>query len=184
VVPLLALADGVVMVARAGRTRREVASSTARLLERYGPHETGVVLNEAREFSIPLAKRGMYRPSRKVRKTAEDGQQHQRDRAWTSMPDVPARGAEPPRVVEEPPVAVEPDEIVQIPDVQPQSSDRVEDRAPSARGSASDELRALRHELTAFRAELDEAAIELPEIPTAAKPSTPIGFRPGSDRRA
>ena len=71
VVPLLPEADGVVLVARAGKTRRELAASTAALLERMGAPTAGVVLNDAREFSIPLAKRRMYRPTKQMRKAAK-----------------------------------------------------------------------------------------------------------------
>ena len=70
VVPLLPLVDGVVLVARAGRTRDELAGSAAALLERLGASRVGVVLNDAREFSIPLAKRRAYRPTRKMRRAA------------------------------------------------------------------------------------------------------------------
>ena len=71
VVPLLPEADGVIIVARAGKTRQELAASTAALLERMGAPTAGVVLNDAREFSIPLAKRRMYRPTKQMRKAAE-----------------------------------------------------------------------------------------------------------------
>ena len=70
VVPLLPQADGVIVVARARKTRQELARSTAALLERMGASTAGVVLNDAREFSIPLAKRRMYRPTRQMRKDA------------------------------------------------------------------------------------------------------------------
>ena len=71
VVPLLPQADGVIVVARARKTRRELARSTAALLQRMGAPTAGVVLNDAREFSIPLAKRRMYRPTRQMRKAAK-----------------------------------------------------------------------------------------------------------------
>ena len=71
VVPLVPEADGVLLVARAGKTRREIAASAASLIERMGAERVGVVMNDAREFSIPLAKRGMYQPTRKMRKAAE-----------------------------------------------------------------------------------------------------------------
>ena len=82
VVPLLDVADGVLLVARAGKTRRDVASSAATLLERYGLAEAGVVMNDAREFSIPLAKRRMYRPARKVRKAADATTLRPGDEDW------------------------------------------------------------------------------------------------------
>ena len=71
VVPLLPEADGVIVVARAGKTRQELAASTTALLERMGAPTAGVVLNDAREFSIPLAKRRMYRPTKQMRKAAK-----------------------------------------------------------------------------------------------------------------
>jgi capsular exopolysaccharide synthesis family protein len=71
VIPLLPQVDGVVLVARAGKTRRALAANAAELLQRMGAHQVGVVLNDAREFSIPLAKRRMYRPTRKMRKAAQ-----------------------------------------------------------------------------------------------------------------
>ena len=71
VVPLLPEADGVIIVARARKTRGELAASTAALLERMGAPTAGVVLNDAREFSIPLAKRRMYRPTKQMRKAAK-----------------------------------------------------------------------------------------------------------------
>ena len=70
VVPLLPQADGVVLVARAGKTRQELAGNAATLVGAHGCDSAGVVLNDAREFSIPLAKRRMYRPTRKMRKAA------------------------------------------------------------------------------------------------------------------
>ncbi len=70
VVPLLPLADGVVLVARAGKTRQEIAANAATLLERLGADTAGVVLNDAREFAIPLPKRKVYAPTRKMKKAA------------------------------------------------------------------------------------------------------------------
>src|SRR5207249_12028569 len=70
VVPLLPLADGVVLVARAGKTRAELAANAATLLERLGANNAGVVLNDAREFAIPLPKRKVYEPTRKMKKAA------------------------------------------------------------------------------------------------------------------
>ncbi len=177
VVPLLALADGVVVVARAGKTRRLVATGTATLLERHGRAEGGVVLNDAREFSIPLAKRGMYRPSRSVRKAAEKSAQQRADEDWIPKPLVEPQVVEPevvePEVVEEP---AHQDEIVMVPDVAEPVARPVEE-ASRSRGSASEGLKALREELTALRAELGEVPVETPEAPD---PSFPIGFRPGS----
>ena len=61
VVPLLPQADGVVLVARAGKTRRELAASTTAFLQRMGVTRAGVVLNDTREFAIPPAKRRSLR---------------------------------------------------------------------------------------------------------------------------
>ena len=89
VVPLLPQADGVIIVARARKTRQQLAESTAALLQRMGAPRAGVVLNDAREFSIPLAKRRMYRPTRKMRKAAKrDGPQPWTDETPTLDPFV------------------------------------------------------------------------------------------------
>jgi capsular exopolysaccharide synthesis family protein len=104
VVPLLPLADGVVLVARAGKTRQEVAASTATLLERLGSVKAGVVLNDAREFSIPLAKRRMYRPTRKMRKAAKKDPQPPEEETWEPATYVPVPE---PRAGEEPTPEVE-----------------------------------------------------------------------------
>ena len=78
VVPFVPEADGVMLVARAGKTRRELAASAAALIERMGAERAGVVMNDAREFSIPLAKRGMYgRPGRCGRPPERNGGQPQ-----------------------------------------------------------------------------------------------------------
>ncbi len=98
VVPLLPQVDGVVLVARAGKTRRELAANAAELLQRMGAERVGVVLNDAREFSIPLAKRRMYRPTRKMRKAAERtaSRSARPGTAPTPEPVVPAPDAESP----------------------------------------------------------------------------------------
>jgi hypothetical protein len=103
VVPLLPQADGVIIVARARQTRKELAGSTAALLERMGTATAGVVLNDAREFSIPLAKRRMYRPTRKMRKAAQRNAPSQTEEASTLDPFVLG-----PPVVDEVPVVVDP----------------------------------------------------------------------------
>ena len=54
VVPLLPEADGVIIVARARKTRRELAASTAALLERMGAPTAGVVLNDAQGVLDPV----------------------------------------------------------------------------------------------------------------------------------
>ena len=96
VMPLLPMADGVVVVARAGKTRHGVAARIGTLLERQGFVEAAVVMNDAREFSIPLAKRGMYRPSRKARKAVETNAQRRSD--WDRVPEPDVE----PQVVDEP----------------------------------------------------------------------------------
>ena len=53
-----------------GKTRQEIAANAATLLERLGADTAGVVMNDAREFAIPLPKRSMYAPTRKMRKAA------------------------------------------------------------------------------------------------------------------
>ena len=61
VVPLLAHADAVVVVARAGKTRSELAARTTELLTRLGGKVVGVVLNDATESSAPLKRHRYYR---------------------------------------------------------------------------------------------------------------------------
>jgi hypothetical protein len=170
VVPLLPMADGVVVVARADTTRLGVAASSATLLERHGLVAGGVVLNDAREFSIPLAKRGMYRPTRKVRKTVETKPPGREDELWVLKPDIQTQ------VVDEPA-----QEVVRIPDLPEPSSSPVEEGSrPNV--SASEGLKALREGLTALRAELEGVQIERPERPRDPTPSFPVGFRSGPGR--
>ena len=186
VMPLLPLADGVLVVARAGKTRRGVAARTATLLERHGVVEAGVVMNDAREFSIPLAKRRMYRPTRKARKAAE--KQPPGVQGWIATPEVepqvveePSMDAVPSKIIDEPRVASEPDEIVQIPDLGERSSEPVEEGSSRTRGSASDGLKALRDELAALREELVAVQTDPDQPAEEPKHSLPIGFRPGPD---
>ena len=61
VVPLLAHADAVVVVARAGKTRSELAARTTELLTRLGGKVVGVVLNDATETSTSLKRHRYYR---------------------------------------------------------------------------------------------------------------------------
>jgi capsular exopolysaccharide synthesis family protein len=139
VVPLLPLADGVVLVARAGKTRQELAGNAATLLERLGGTNAGVVLNDAREFSIPLAKRRMYRPTRKMMKAARRTEK-------TPGFDEPQR-FESPVLLEEPPVldeaptviAVDEPTVVETPEVvdQPSVDVQVPDVSPSGGGRGS-----------------------------------------------
>ena len=74
VVPLLAHADAVVVVARAGKTRSELAARTTELLTRLGGKVVGVVLNDATESSAPLKRHRYYRyyraPKREDRRGA------------------------------------------------------------------------------------------------------------------
>jgi Mrp family chromosome partitioning ATPase len=186
VVPLLPMADGVVVVARAGTARHHVAASSATLLERYGVAKAGVVLNDAREFSIPLAKRRMYRPTRETRKAVETKPPGRDDELWVVTPDIqtqvvdePVQEVEPSAVREETRVAEEHDELVRIPDLpEPTSSPVEEGSRPNV--SASEGLKVLREELTALRAELEDVQTEPPERPRDPTPSFPVGFRPGS----
>jgi hypothetical protein len=146
-------------------------------------------MNDAREFSIPLAKRGMYRPSRKARKAA-DTTQRAREEDWIPKPDVePQAGEErvPPiksaPVVDEPGLTTEPDEIVVIPDVPEPVARPVEDGSRTRGNAPSKDIKALRKELKALRAELDGVQIDRSDQPPAEPaPSFPVGFRPGSGR--
>ena len=69
VVPLLPQADGVVVVARAGKTRSELAARTTELLARLGGKVVGVVLNDATETSTPLKRHRYYRYYRSPKRT-------------------------------------------------------------------------------------------------------------------
>ena len=152
VVPLLPLADGVVLVARAGRTREELAGNAATLLERLGATNAGVVLNDAREFSIPLAKRRMYRPTRKMTKAARRSEKasgfdepHVSDSPLlleeTPLIDEAPTVVHTPEVVSEvvpevlPEVLEEPTVEVQVPDVSPSGGDRGAGSGPSIQAS-------------------------------------------------
>ena len=189
VMPLLPLADGVVVVARAGKTRQGVAARTATLLERQGLVEAGVVMNDAREFSIPLAKRRMYRPTRKTRKARKAAEKQPPGvQGWIATPEVepqiveePSMDAVPSKIIDEPRVASEPDEIVRIPDLGERSSEPVEEGSSRTRGSASDGLKALRDELAALREELVAVQTDPDQPAEESKHSLPIGFRPGPD---
>ena len=86
VVPLLTQVDGIVIVARARRTRRELAASTAALLERVGVSRAGVVLNDAREFAIPPAKRRSYRRTRKMGRTSRRSRSAPVQDSWSTDP--------------------------------------------------------------------------------------------------
>lgn len=151
VVPLLPQVDGVVLVARARKTRQELAASTTTLLERLGSAKAGVVLNDAREFSIPLAKRRMYRPTRKARRSAKQDPSPPHEESWVPEPSAsqPRAAGEPPRVirrpepadrpnvVDEPRVIPEPDTSVEIPDVTDRGAGPPDDGPAPMRGGGS-----------------------------------------------
>ncbi len=148
VVPLLPQADGVVLVARAGKTREELASNAATLLERLGARTAGVVLNDAREFSIPLAKRRMYRPTRKMRKAArgrgettgfDEGAVAGSAMNTEETPPVDEAptviAVDEPTVVPAPDATVDPSIDVEVPDVSPTGGDRGSGAGPSIQAS-------------------------------------------------
>jgi capsular exopolysaccharide synthesis family protein len=185
VVPLLPLADGVVLVARAGKTRQEVAASTATLLERLGSVKTGVVLNDAREFSIPLAKRRMYRPTRRMRKAAQKNPQPRAVETWAPAPTVPVRREEPLPVVEEartPPVEERPG--VEEPHAPPvEEAPAPEAQAPGAERAATPVVEDAPH-----RPVLDEPPsieldrdVEIPDVADAGDPGGDGGPTPSRD---
>jgi len=135
VVPLLPLVDGVVIVARAGKTREELAANASTLLGRLGADTAGIVLNDARDFAIPLPKRKVYAPTRKMKKeaarsgaapweAAEPEASHSLE-AHPVVEEPRAKDGEPP--VKEDPAFVdvpEPERGVQIPDVSPAADER------------------------------------------------------------
>ena len=143
VVPLLPQADGVVLVARAGKTRGELAGNAATLLERLGTTRAGVVLNDAREFSIPLAKRRMYRPTRKMRKAANAAEGRTHDEPAAVEHPAAVDGSPVRDVVrldetpdpQGPAVADEPTVEYQIPDVAPSHSESGSGSGPSVEAS-------------------------------------------------
>ena len=59
---LLPFVDGVLIVARAGWTRPEIAARTTEVLERLGAPILGVVLNAAKEIPVPSGYRAYVRP--------------------------------------------------------------------------------------------------------------------------
>lgn len=67
VAPLLAQTDVVLVVARGGKTRADVAARTTHLLESLGATIAGVVLNDAQESSKAMAKRRFYDAPRRAR---------------------------------------------------------------------------------------------------------------------
>jgi capsular exopolysaccharide synthesis family protein len=143
VVPLLPQADGVIVVARARKTRRELAASTAALLERLGTTTAGVVLNDAREFSIPLAKRRMYRPPKKMRKSAKRSAPPLTEKASTLDAFVETESLD-----EDPPVQIPPRE----------------ERPEQPRRRTLEPLQSLQDELVELRAQLEGLQLELPDI--------------------
>jgi capsular exopolysaccharide synthesis family protein len=198
VVPLLPQADGVVVVARARKTRRELAASTAALLERLGTTTAGVVLNDAREFSIPLAKRRMYRPTRKMRKAARRNPPPRTEEPSKLDPfvedaatvDVRPRsagsgegnGSGATVVVDQSQPAVHTPEasthrrqqmLVAERTVQSPPAQEAQEQAPErSRPRTPDALQSLQDELVELRAQLEGLQLELPDI----------AMSPGSDR--
>ncbi|MEO8424610.1 MAG: hypothetical protein ABI595_11970 [Actinomycetota bacterium] len=188
VMPLLHQADGVVLVARAGKTRQELATNTATLLQRQGVTEAGVVLNDAREFSIPLAKRRMYRPTRKMRRAAQRNPQPSVDAMWTldstileppvvEPPVVEPPVVEPPVVeppVVEPPVVEEPEISVETPDAGDDEGRNgsgrrvvqvpsVDDAQPELQPRSA-KIETLQRELVELRSNLEGLQLELPDL--------------------
>jgi len=71
VVPLLTHADAVVVIARANKTRSEVAARSTELLTRLGGKVVGVVLNDADDATNPLGRHRYYHYYRQ-KKDAKD----------------------------------------------------------------------------------------------------------------
>jgi len=88
VAPLLPQVDAVVLVVRAGKTGIELAASTKNLLERLGANVVGVVLNDAKEFSIPVARRRLYRRTRQMAKVGGQHDLKQREDASDEQHDM------------------------------------------------------------------------------------------------
>ena len=178
VVPLLPQVDGVVLVARARSTRQALAASTAALVERMGAGNVGVVLNDAREFSIPLAKRRMYRPTRKMRKAGKVRRPD--DEAPAALePMVLEPVAEPEPVAARPePVAPRPEPVAEqpapaaVPAERPAGNGRHLREAPivvpepEPNAAARPPMDALRQELQDLRAQLDGFRLDLPDVPS------------------
>ena len=194
VVPLLPQVDGVVLVARARSTRQALAASTAALVERMGAKHVGVVLNDAREFSIPLAKRRMYRPTREMRKAGK-GRPAEDTVPTTLEPMVLEPVAEPEPVATQPepvaaqpepvaaqpepvaaqpePVAAQPEPVLQQPEpvVEPQPEPVAAEAPilvpePEHQATRRSSIEALQQELQDLRAQLDSFQVELPDLPS------------------
>ena len=187
VVPLLPLADGVVLVARAGKTRQELAANAATLLERLGADTAGVVLNDAREFAIPLPRRKVYAPTRKMKKATAQAAAT----PWEVMEPQASRSREEPPVIEEPrmieerPPVAEPhmaeepslveaperSSVVDVPD--PETGVQIPDVSPTGdeRGGGGPSLSSTEPQLKAAVAQMvaPERIVALPE----AEPSAP-----------
>jgi capsular exopolysaccharide synthesis family protein len=71
VAALLPEVDAVLLVARAGSTRAELAERTTGVLHRLRAPVVGVALNGAKEISMPSSYRRYYRPNRKLRREAK-----------------------------------------------------------------------------------------------------------------
>ena len=184
VVPLIPQVDGVLLVARLGKTRRDVGAAAAADLERMGATQVGVVLNDAREFSFPLAKRRMYRPTRKMRRAAKKGSPTAVLQPWIPEPVVEEPIPEP--LVEEAMV-----DVIAIPEFEdevPESAvpaKPVEPVEPSVTRSpaAVDDLA---RQLAAIRARLEGSQLEPADPSGSAEEATngsgPSSRRVGSDR--
>ena len=190
VVPLLPMADGVVVVARAGKTRRRgrreqrnAPRTTRAGGGRCGAERRARVLDPPGEAAACTGRRG-----RRGRPSKHDPQR-QVDEDWIPTPAVeppvvdqraPVTSA--PASIDEPQVTSEPDDVVTIPDLPETSNEPVVERSPGIRASTSGGLQALREELAALREELVSVQVD-PDQPSAEPTrSLPIGFRPGSDR--
>jgi non-specific protein-tyrosine kinase len=168
VVPLLPEADGVVVVARAGKTRQELAGSTTALLERMGAPTAGVVLNDAREFSIPLAKRRMYRPTKQMRQAAKHDGHRVKDESSTldSFVEHGPAGEAPPAVEDVPASNDEdagsgPSQVLVVErTAHIKYTEEVHDD-PRARTPGT--LQTLHDELFELRAQLEGLQLELPD---------------------
>lgn len=181
VVPLLPLADGVVLVARAGKTREELAANAATLLERLGADTAGIVLNDAREFAIPLPKRKVYAPTRKMRKAAARAAATPLEMA---EPQAKREPDEPPVIEthEESPVIEkrEGSTVVEVPE--PRTGVQIPDVSPTGdeRGGGGPSLSATESELKASIAQMvaPERIVVLPEADPSADetPETPSSF--------
>jgi capsular exopolysaccharide synthesis family protein len=171
VVPLLPQVDGVVLVARAGKTRRDVGANAAALLERMGAKQVGVVLSDAREFSLPLAKRRMYRPTRKMRNAARKRLPTEVEQPWIREPLVqeptvnvlviPEFEVGVPEIAA--PVESTESSVTPEPTAHRQGHVQVPDAAPSNGGRSPSAVDDLQRQLADIRARLEGLQLELPD---------------------